>query len=298
MQLVDIRRTAIIAMFSDDVLMHRLVLKGGNALDLVHHLTARGSLDIDFSMEGDFDDLEEIRGRCFRALHDRFDSAGLLVFDEKFLRRPRRLGPGQDDRWGGYCIEFKLIAKETAAKLGGDLAARQRSAQVVGFAQEKVFRIEISNNKFCRPKVEAEFDEFTIYVYPPELIAAEKLRAICQQMPDVLPVKTKRARARDFYDVHTVVAGTGLDVAAPGFHELVRAAFEAKAVPLSLLGQICNYRGVSSGRLVCRGGRAHAHGERLRFLFRFRRGRSGEARSPLAGIGARSGQVACPSFRR
>jgi len=46
---VDIRRTAIIAMFSDDVLMEQLVLKGGNALDLVHGLTALGSLDIDFS---------------------------------------------------------------------------------------------------------------------------------------------------------------------------------------------------------------------------------------------------------
>ena len=229
-------------MFSDDLLMERLVLKGGNALDLVHGLTGRGSLDIDFSIEGDFEDPDDVKTRCFRALRDRFDSAGLLVFDEKFGPRPGTPRAGQDDRWGGYRIEFKLIAKDTAARLGENLEARQRNAQVVGFAQEKVFAIEISKYEFCAPKVKREFDDYTIYVYPPELIAAEKLRAICQQMPEYLPVRNKRARARDFYDVHTVVTCTGLDMASPEYHELVLAAFEAKAVPLRLLGQIAEHR--------------------------------------------------------
>ena len=94
---IDIRRTAIVAMFSDDVLMEQLVLKGGNALDLVHGLTARGSLDIDYSIEGDFDNLPEIEARrCLRALRGRFDSVGLLVFDQKFLRRPSSPKPGQE----------------------------------------------------------------------------------------------------------------------------------------------------------------------------------------------------------
>jgi len=31
-------------MFSDDVLMEQLILKGGNARDVVHGLTARGSV--------------------------------------------------------------------------------------------------------------------------------------------------------------------------------------------------------------------------------------------------------------
>jgi hypothetical protein len=242
MEPADIRRTAIIAMFSDDLLMERLVLKGGNALDLVHRLTGRGSLDIDFSIEGDFDDLEDIKARCFRALRDRFDSAGLLVFDEKFLSKPSALRPGHDDTWGGYRIEFKLIAKKTAAALGDNLEARQRNAQVIGFAQEKIFTIEISKYEFCAPKVEKEFDDYTIYVYPPELIAAEKLRAICQQMPEYLPVRNKRARARDFYDVHRVVTGTGLDMASSEFHELVLAVFEAKTVPLWLLRRIPEHR--------------------------------------------------------
>jgi hypothetical protein len=242
MKPVDIRRTAIIAMFSDDVLMERLVLKGGSALDLVHRLTGRGSLDIDFSIDGDFEDLDDVQARCFRALRDRFDSVGLILFDERFGPQPSIPRPGQDERWGGYRIEFKLIAKETAARLGDNLETRQRNAQVVGFAQEKVFSIEISKYEFCAPKVEKEFDDYTIYVYPPELIAAEKLRAICQQMPEYVPVRNKRARARDFYDVHTVVAGTGLDMTSAEYHELVVAVFAAKAVPLRLLGRIAEHR--------------------------------------------------------
>ena len=51
MDFTQIRRLVVIAMFSDDVLMERLVLKGGNALELVHRLVDRGSLDIDLSMQ-------------------------------------------------------------------------------------------------------------------------------------------------------------------------------------------------------------------------------------------------------
>lgn len=239
---IDIRRTAIVAMFSDDVLMEQLVLKGGNALDLVHGLTGRGSLDIDFSIEGDFDNLEEVEARCFRALRDRFDSVGLLVFDEKFLRKPSVQRAGQGERWGGYRIEFKLLPKEKAARLGEDLAARQRNAEVVGYAQEKVFSIEISKFEFCPQKERKELDDYTIYVYPLELIAAEKLRAICQQMPGYLPVRNKRARARDFYDIHTIVTSAVLDMSTTEFRELVRGVFAAKEVPLPLLGDIRGQR--------------------------------------------------------
>jgi len=45
-----IRRAAIAALFSDDVLTEYLVLKGGNALDLIYGITSRTSMDLDFSM--------------------------------------------------------------------------------------------------------------------------------------------------------------------------------------------------------------------------------------------------------
>lgn len=85
----EIRRIAITALFSDDMLLDRLVLKGGNALSLVYELTSRTSLDLDFSMANDFDDFADARERIFRALRDRFDSRGYVVFDERFEVRPK-----------------------------------------------------------------------------------------------------------------------------------------------------------------------------------------------------------------
>jgi predicted nucleotidyltransferase component of viral defense system len=46
----DIRKLTITALFSDEVLFEQLVLKGGNALSLVHGISPRDSLDLDFSM--------------------------------------------------------------------------------------------------------------------------------------------------------------------------------------------------------------------------------------------------------
>jgi predicted nucleotidyltransferase component of viral defense system len=44
----EIRRIAITAIFSDDFLFERVVLKGGNALSLALGLGNRTSLDLDF----------------------------------------------------------------------------------------------------------------------------------------------------------------------------------------------------------------------------------------------------------
>ena len=47
-----------------------------------------------------------------------------------------------------------------------------------------------------------ELDDYTIYVYSPTMIAIEKLRAICQQMPEYALQRRPSARARDFYDIY------------------------------------------------------------------------------------------------
>jgi hypothetical protein len=72
------------------------------------------------------------------------------------------------------------------------------------------------------------------------MIAAEKLRAICQQM-DGYPLNAHpRARARDFYDIYAIVTERSLDFAQSDFQDLVRHMFAAKEVPLAFLAQIPN----------------------------------------------------------
>jgi len=233
----DVRRLAIIAMFSDDNLMDRLVLKGGNALAFVYQIGARASLDVDLSIDGDFEDLEDTRQRVFRSLRDRFDSAGYAVFDESFERRPT-IENDRDKRWGGYIAEFKLIEKTKYEKVSADIDAIRRNAFVTGPLQLKTFRIELSKYEFCEGKAEHELDDYTIYVYTPEMIAIEKLRAICQQLPNYQARIHKTARARDFYDIHALVTQAGVNLSTPESFELARNIFAAKNVSLGLLAQV------------------------------------------------------------
>ena len=88
MDFTDIRRLVIVAMFSDDTLFDQLTLKGGNALNLIYGFGMRSSLDVDLSLEQDFEDPED-SGKCiFKALSDRFAEVGITVFDYKFGKRP------------------------------------------------------------------------------------------------------------------------------------------------------------------------------------------------------------------
>ena len=88
MDLSQIRRLIVTALFSDDELLDRLVLKGGNALELLYGIGNRASVDLDFSMSEDFVDVEDAEARIFRALRDRFEGAGFVLFDRSFERRP------------------------------------------------------------------------------------------------------------------------------------------------------------------------------------------------------------------
>ncbi len=191
-------------MFSDDVLFEKLVLKGGNAISLVYRYGARSSLDVDFSIEGEFDDTEDAAKRISRALTDRFDAAGYVVFDCTFGQRPLT-SLAVNPKWGGYRIQFKIIERDKHGRFEGDLEVIRRNATVIGPLQQRIFTIDISKWEFCGGKTETQFDEFTIYVYSPAMLALEKLRAICQQMPEY-PIRiAKTARARDFYDIHTII---------------------------------------------------------------------------------------------
>ena len=49
-------------------------------------------------------------------------------------------------------------------------------------------------------------------------------------------------RARDFYDVHAIVTAAGVNLAAPEQIDMIRHMFDAKEVPLRLLGSIGKYR--------------------------------------------------------
>ncbi len=201
--LARLKRLAIIAMFSDDDLMDILVLKGGNLLDSIYAIAYRSSMDVDFSMEGEFGEgeLTTIAEKIRRTLTDTFKAEGFTAFDINFIVRPKKpLSPDVRDFWGGYRVEFKVVETEKYERLHTDQRAPRMAAINLGKSNEKKFFIDISKFEFCAPKREVDLEEgYTVYVYTPEMLVFEKIRAICQQMSEytaVVPNIGKSAQPR------------------------------------------------------------------------------------------------------
>jgi len=242
-----IKRLAVIAMVSNDELMEQLVFKGGNAIDLVYQISGRASVDIDFSIQNEFqkDELEDLREKVVSSLMETFGEAGLTVFDIRFTERPEKKSNEYKDFWGGYKVEFKVISSQMYSNGVGSIDSLRRRATVVGPRNRKVFRIEISKFEYCDGKIEKEIDGYTVYVYSTEMLVLEKIRSICQQVPeykDIIKTHSPVARARDFFDIHILLENFPLDLNSGRTKEVLKAIFAAKKVPLGYIKKVSSQR--------------------------------------------------------
>lgn len=192
------------ALCSDDWLFGQLVLKGGNALSLVYNVGERTSLDLDFSIAGDFADIDVVGTRIEETLKRTFESIGIVVFDFHVVQKPRL---AHTEWWGGYEVEFKLISETKAKDLSYEHEHMRRQALTVDSgSQRRKYVIEISKFEYVGDIVEKDVDGFDVRVYSPVLLAAEKLRALLQQHPAYpqIPKNSKRSRSRDLYDIWAI----------------------------------------------------------------------------------------------
>ncbi|HEY1174250.1 MAG TPA: nucleotidyl transferase AbiEii/AbiGii toxin family protein [Verrucomicrobiae bacterium] len=127
-----------------------------------------------------------------------------MVFDETFAKKPSILRAGQSPKWGGYRVEFKIIEKDKAKAFSDSVEKLRRNATIMGDNQERKFSIDISKHEFCSVKQEYQLDDYTIYTYTLPMMALEKVRALCQQLPGYSLQTTPRPRAQDFYDIHAL----------------------------------------------------------------------------------------------
>jgi hypothetical protein len=246
-ELSHIKRLALLAMFSGEPLLSDLVLKGGNVIDLVYDIASRSSADLDFSIERDFphDNLEAVRQAVERALESTFSAEGYHITDVRLQELPPEVSPDLRHFWGGYRIEFKVLQESVYQTFHGQPQELSRRALECGPHGRSTFSIDISKSEFCRGRIARELGGQTIYVYTPGMLVMEKLRAICQQMPEYLAIvhkTTSTARARDFFDIVAIMKHIRLDVTSAESLELARNIFKAKAVPLFLIGRIPEYR--------------------------------------------------------
>ena len=226
----EIKHLTLRAIVSDDKLFERLVLKGGNALALGYKLDLRASEDIDFSISRDFseEELNYVTKVIEQTLTDTFAEKNYEVFNYKFQIKPKVKGKDVPNNWGGYKVSFKVCPY-------GEYKDAQDKSRHAGTP----FEIEISKHEYCEDKaLVALSEEYMVYVYTPDLIACEKLRAICQQHPDYIAKIGKSyntARARDFYDIYQLYRHYNVDLTTPKGLESLRAVFAVKDVDLSLL---------------------------------------------------------------
>lgn len=240
-----VRRLAIIGLFSDDDLMDLFVLKGGNALEIAYKVHSRASMDIDVSLESDFEELgftiEEVETKIMKSMKGAFEDSDYIVFDFKMSKRPLKLAPELDKKWGGYAVEFKVIREEQAAKAGHELEKMRKTSLAVA-GTKKNMKIDISKYEYVSPATEAEIDDYIVRVYTPRMIVMEKLRAICQQLPEYQAIMRSSIspRPRDFYDIYVICTTMDehLDLSEDENWEMLQNFFSIKEVPLSFLLQI------------------------------------------------------------
>jgi Nucleotidyl transferase AbiEii toxin, Type IV TA system len=242
-----IKKLIVKGLFNDSWLVERFVLKGGNAIDLIFRIGSRASADIDLSMPDDFrvDELPEVRSRIETALVNQFSEIDLVPFDVRLESKPAEISADLRAFWGGYRVTFKLINSGRYQQLRDDVLSLNRNALLVGASSK--LQIDISKHEYCAPREEHHLDGVRVLVYSPAMLACEKLRAICQQTEEYGIIVKRSARppaprARDFVDIHLLMRHFGFDLAVAEHWPLIRATFEAKRVPLELLGRIGEYR--------------------------------------------------------
>jgi len=240
-----IKHLTLIALFSDNDLLDILVLKGGTALEF-YDLDYRLSLDLDFSIEKEFEhDLTVINKKIEKALKNTFREEGYEVFDVRVLEKPKKISPEMADFWGGYSIEFKIIEAKKYEQLSSNIGSLRREAAIVGDTNKKTIVIDVSKYEYCKHKQETELEGYTIYIYSSTMIVLEKIRAICQQMPEYRTIvlsSSQSARARDFYDIYLLIERYDIIPTTTENLDLLKNIFIAKRVPLSLISKIGSTR--------------------------------------------------------
>ncbi|MDM1471995.1 nucleotidyl transferase AbiEii/AbiGii toxin family protein [Myroides odoratimimus] len=234
-----IKKYTIRALMSDEQLMYGLVLKGGNALQLAYNITDRASIDIDFSIEGDFkkEDIPILERIINGVLIKEFEQIDLIPYDIKFIEKPKE---NIVKEWKGYNLEFKLVHFEDFDK---DNMQKTRNLSIKINGQSPKFTVDISSYEYVEKSSKIDIEGVILRVYTPEMIILEKLRALCQSLPEyksIVQSANTKGRARDLYDIWNITQNFNFDPSAADNIALFKNIFDAKRVPYDFIELLKN----------------------------------------------------------
>lgn len=166
------------------------------------------------------------------------------IFQFKFEARPAKQNIASKEFWGGYRVEFKIRKGIHPIDELPDPQKAAREAEVIDpSTQSRKFMIDISKYEFTNPSEFKDLEGYKIKVYTLEMIVYEKLRAICQKLPEYKyaqePIK---ARPKDFYDIYMIMKNQPHINFESLELDTLEKIFNAKEVPLQLLFKIPQYK--------------------------------------------------------
>ena len=234
MKIEDVITEVIIAIYSSPRLAKLLILKGGSAIRLFDDQNARLSIDADFSIEDVLIDTDPVFREMERYFAARFAPRGFDLIDFRANRKPKKVRQGFPQWWGGWACDFKLVDRKHRNKT---LETRRRNALIPEGSNSPKIQIDLSEHEYCGKRRTRTIHGTRIRAYSREMLVLEKLRAICQQHPEYPYRQLMKNRARDFYDIHGLTVEAS-DVFIPRCQRHLKAVFDAKEVPLWILGTL------------------------------------------------------------
>lgn len=235
MNIQEVIRECVVALFSNEILKRTLVLKGGTALILIEKIESRLSVDIDFSVVDEIKDPAMYFNNVAEVLKIHFNKLGYEVFDTEYSRRPKERAESKPRFWGGWRFEFKLIDRK--AKPKNNIESKRRLALIPDGAASSKISLEISEYEYCDSIENVEIDGSFVTSYSTALLILEKLRAICQQHPNY-PYGKLRNRARDYFDIYQLIKKHRSTELYQELKQHLPQVFAAKDVALNLLNEI------------------------------------------------------------
>ncbi|MFT8666917.1 MAG: nucleotidyl transferase AbiEii/AbiGii toxin family protein [Liquorilactobacillus ghanensis] len=249
-----IRNTVITSIFSNDILLDKLTLKGGNALDF-QGVTDRASQDIDFAITDGVNFNREKYGPMIKkSLIDGFAAVGYEVINFKLDVRPQKKSKVieqynnendfKDIVWEGYYIKFGIIQKEKYEFLIKNNVKNIGAQAETTWGNKKNIEIDLSKGEYTDPREEKELDGYTIYIYTPIMLVYEKMRASCQQLPQYT-LGSPKERARDLFDIYEIIIQTDNlyeQVLNPENIYILKKMFILKGVSFKLLTKLSSYK--------------------------------------------------------
>lgn len=239
-----IRKLVIIGIFSDDLILNDFSLKGGNALSIAYDINNRASMDIDISMKGDLNDIDITKQQLENLLENNIrevlKTENLDLIDFKLIDSPKKT---DKPNWGGYRVSFKVIDLSISNQFDGDIEKIRKTSIALGKDNKKDMTIDISKYEYIDHSIIIEINDTLVSSYSLLMIVAEKLRAICQQMPEYKEIMNIKIspRPRDFYDIFTIFNHEKElydEFLLEENRYIIKKMFEIKNVPLTLINKI------------------------------------------------------------